>query len=280
MCSSEFSSSWVRLDKEAVEQGLEFRNFTSKYQKVSRLDSDTLDLVYAQIHEAELIIVKGGEPTREPLLFDFLKNIKEKNLRKDLRLFIQTNGTRDFDEWKEHLSGFDLEIGFSIDGWGEVNDWIRSTRFEDVIQNLRKVHDSELVKEISIDFTLSSFNCFHLPVFLKKIVELSLELPKIRTCPVFQWVQQYYASPLALSASVRSKIADEIEPILNEHGQLFLNHENLLKILRLPRLRPELIEQAQKWTSFMGRKRGVSLFDLEPRLAAAMAFDQNNEIQK
>lgn len=88
-------------------------------------------------------------------------------------------------------------------------------------------------------------------------------MPKLKECPVFQWVQQPYASPLNLKLEDRKRIADLSLPILETHRDFFLNSENLIRILQQPRAETPSILQAQRWFEYMNKIRGFSLGDSE-----------------
>ena len=72
MCSSEFSSSWINLDKKAIAKGLNFREFTRPYQKINRMTKTLMEEILEHSSEFDLVIIKGGEPTVEPLCLEFL----------------------------------------------------------------------------------------------------------------------------------------------------------------------------------------------------------------
>lgn len=270
MCSSEFSTSWIKHDQQALAEGLSFRKFTEPFHQAKRLSEEIIHQIADQISDTELIIVKGGEPTREPLLFKFLDLIKTKNRHPGLLLFIQTNGTRHFSEWESSVDGFQFEIGVSLDGWSEINDWIRTTKFDEILDHLQYLNDSPRVKNISIDFTLTLFNVFHLPEFLQKISNLARKIPKLITCPVFQWAQQYYASPLAIPLDDRIQIVNKILPILEANKDLFLNWENLVEVLKLPQFDEEKVQQAVRWTNHLNHLRKQSIYDLQPELGKSL----------
>ena len=86
-------------------------------------------------------------------------------------------------------------------------------------------------------------------------------LPKLRHCPVFQWAHQEYASPLALGLGDRMRVLREVEPILRAHGDFFLDHRALLKVLSMPQLPVPAVARAVRWLDFMNEKRGRSLPD-------------------
>jgi pyruvate-formate lyase-activating enzyme len=270
MCSSEFSSSWLKLDKKALDSGLSFREFTRPYQSINRMSQEMMEEILSHASEFDLVIIKGGEPTIEPLCLEFLQKLGKLNLPNDPLVFIQTNGTRDPSEWLPYTKGLKLEVGFSLDGWGQVGDWIRGTDFNQVLKNFRTVAQYPSVQEVTVDFTFSLFNCFHLSDFFEKMLELKSEIPKLRECAVFQWVQQFYASPLSLTLESRLKVREQVSLIFDKDPSFFLNYENLLKVLELPRLPEASVETAKKWTKFMNESRGFSIFDLQPELISAL----------
>lgn len=273
MCTSEFSTSWARPDAKAEEAGLEFRNFTKPFRKVAQVSKTLLAEVLAHVEDFDLIIVKGGEPSREPLCLDFLEavGVKTKGSEK-LNVFLQSNGTRPPKEWLPRLQHLNLEIGFSIDGLGTYFDWIRGGSYSKVMEHFELVCQASYVRSMSVDFTLSAFNCFHLPEFFSFISELHEKFPKFRECPVFQWVQQPYASPLALDLESRIQVRSLIEPIFKKKPKLFLNHENLLQVLTQPQLDREKRSQTIRWHDYLNDLRGYTLPD-DQRIKQSMRND-------
>lgn len=261
MCSSEFSSAWIGPDAKAESDGLEFRGFTKPYRSIARVSQETLADVLEHVDDFDLIIVKGGEPTREPLCLDFLETVGERTQK--TAVFLQSNGTRNPDEWLPRLKKLNLEVGFSFDGWEKQFEWIRGGSFAAVLSHFRKLNESAQVKRLSVDFTLSAFNCFHLPQFLEKIVELKTEVKKLSECPVFQWVQQPYASPLAIRLDDRIDVLNQVVPLLERERRLFLNSENLMKVLALPQLDLEKRMQTQRWFEYLSKLRGETHPDHE-----------------
>lgn len=270
MCSSEFSSSWIKLDQKALDLGLNFRDFTRPYQTVNRLSKMRMEEILEHAAEFDLVIIKGGEPTIEPLCLEFLQRLGKLRPENGPLVFIQTNGTRNPLEWLPYTEGLKLEIGFSMDGLGEIGEWIRGTSFNQVLENFMIVARHPSVTEITVDFTFSLYNCFHLSDFFEKMLELKLQFPKFRECAVFQWVQQYYASPLALTLESRLKVREHLIQVFAKDPDFFLNYENLLKVLELPRLSAPLVETAKKWTDFMNETRGSSIYNLQPDIRCAL----------
>ncbi len=271
MCSSEFSTSWFAHDRRAIQEGLEFRNFTGPAQQLKRITPELLEEIYQQVQDLDLIIIKGGEPTREPSCLNFLQRLNQSTQKKkNLAIFLQSNGTRAPEDWLEGLENLNFEMGFSMDGWGEVFRWVRGTDFDKFLANFLNTQKVSFVRSVSIDFTLSAYNCFHLPEFFAKLLELKEISPKLREIPVFQWVQQDYASPLNLRQEDRMRVADELEPILSRGRELFLNGENLLNVLRQPRAKERSLQQARQWYAYLKTVRGYSLQDWDHKIMESL----------
>ncbi len=266
MCSSEFSSSWISDDNKAVQMGLAFRDFTRSFQKIRRISKVEVDRLLEQAHEIDLLIIKGGEPTRDPQCLEFLERLTMLRPENLPNIFLQTNGTRPPQEWLPQLQGFQLEVGFSIDGWGDIYEWIRGSSFDKVLEHFRFLNAQPQVSALSIDFTLSAFNCFHFPEFLRHIIELKKEIPKLKTCPFFQWAQESYARPDNISLQHRKAIAQLSQPLLESDPELFVNYENILKVLVMEQGPERNRQHLRRWIEYMNDLRGNSLFDLEPTL--------------
>lgn len=265
MCSSEFSTGWSRHDRRAREQGLEFRDFTAPFEKPARVSRELLAEILDHADQLDLIIVKGGEPTLEPLCLEFLQKLAGR--AKAPNVFIQSNGTRPPSEWVKELRGLRLEIGVSMDGWGPVFEWIRGGKFDQVLSHLRELDQVDFVGGLTIDFTLSLFNGFHLPEFLERVTALRSELTKLKECPVFQWAQQPFASVLNLREADRAKIAEQARPFLADG--FFLDHEVLLGTLSRPRIDAASRQQALRWLDFITQMRGTAL-SAEPQIRESL----------
>ena len=245
----------------ARSRGLEFRGFTAPFDAPKRLSGTLLEQVFEASRDVDLVIIKGGEPTLEPLFFEFMERLKERGGTRAPSVFLQTNGTRRPSHWLARVGGLELDVGVSLDGWEDTYEWIRGTSFSSVLANIEALDAAAQVKSLTIDFTLSYFNCLHLPRFLREVLAIRERLPKLRHCPVFQWAHQEYASPLALGLGDRMRVLREVEPILRAHGDFFLDHRALLKVLSMPQLPVPAVARAVRWLDFMNEKRGRSLPD-------------------
>lgn len=272
MCSSEYSTRWAGPDARARAQGLEFRAFTRAFDQPKRAPAAVIDSIFHQADELDLIVIKGGEPTRDPHCLAFLRRLAARpHPKKQPWVVIQSNGTRAPAEWTIGLENLEMEVGCSIDGWGEVYEWVRGASFEKTLANLRAMAATPSIKALSVDFTLSAFNCHDLPRFLEKVLELKKEVPKIQLCEVQLWVQQPYASPLVLPTEERAGILEKIGPLLDANNDFFLGAENMRKVLSMPQLSGPERGQAARWMEYMNGLRSRNFSDVSPAAAAALS---------
>jgi organic radical activating enzyme len=271
ICSSEFSTQWAKHDAVAESEGLNFRAFTRPYRQLSVVSNEVLAEILDHVDSLDLVIIKGGEPTIQKRCLDFLQALNSRRKRSGLHVFVQSNGTRDPREWVPQLDKLRLEVGFSIDGIGDIFDWIRSANFDRVMQNLKALQDLPQIERLSVDFTLSLYNCFHLQDYFSELLKFKERFSKLDRCSAFQWVQQPYASPLALNLESRLEVMHQIEPLLRENQDFYLNSEHLLKILPLQQLPAPQVQQARAWYDFMARMRGRTIPRYHESIIASLA---------
>lgn len=271
MCSSEFSSSWIQDDAKAVAAGLEFRNFTGSYKAIQRFSKDKMEQLLAKSQELDLVIIKGGEPTRDPLCLEFLNHLSNISFQQTPIVFLQTNGTRHPKEWLPSTQkALHLEVGFSLDGWGPVYEWIRGTDFATVLNHFMILDESPEVKSLSVDFTLSAFNAFHFPEFLTRILELKRKMKKLEICPSFQWAQESYARVDNLLLKDRLLIRELVRPLFESEPLFFANYESILRVLEQEQVNQSVRHDALRWIDHMSNLRGRSLYDLQPQLKSSL----------
>jgi len=201
----------------------------------------------------------------------FLKLLSEKK-RNTTSVFVQTNATTDLHKWLLQFDSLAIDIGVSMDGWGTIFDWIRGPFFEKVLNNLNILNGAHNVNSITIDFTLSAFNVYHLPQFLERILELRQEYTKIKQCPVFQWAQQTYASPLAIPLKDRLIVLRDCQKIIKGNEEFFLDYEVLFKTLQMPQLNQEDILITKKWFEYLNLIRGYGIGEDELKIANALTL--------
>lgn len=126
------------------------------------------------INRAKRIYIAGGEPFYMKNALEFLKKLSEYEWnRKHTFIDIQTNGVSFNDKSLEILNRFDLQhIGFSIDGWEQVNEIIRfPTVWDELYSNFTYFEKkySNNKKTISVNTTISALNLPNIPKLLENI---------------------------------------------------------------------------------------------------------------
>tara|TARA_B100001996_G_C18592331_1_gene566561 strand:+ start:46 stop:1113 length:1068 start_codon:yes stop_codon:yes gene_type:complete len=148
MCSSYFSSSWFKYDKEDPPSSLS----DSAFKKI-------LDIV----PDIEHLTIKGGEPFLDKRNLIVLKKFLEKP---DGKVDIITNGSM----MNEDCFDTRVHLGFSVDGTYDVYKWIRSTDWDTVINNAKRFYD-ETGKGVSIESCISLHNFFHVEEFYNFFID-------------------------------------------------------------------------------------------------------------
>ena len=123
----------------------------------------------SKIKHIKHIYIVGGEPLLIKNHLKFLKKCVEQDCAKKMRLEYNTNITVLSDEMLEIWKNFkEVRIGASIDGCGEVNDYIRyPSKWENILKNLKKIDEAEGNFKVWIAFTVQTYNIFYIPEIIK-----------------------------------------------------------------------------------------------------------------
>lgn len=144
------------------------------------LKNTTVDKIFSKLESVKHIYIAGGEPLIEENNYVLLERLIEKNLKPTL--LYNTNLTninfKDknlIDLWK-HFSG--LEIIVSIDGYGEVNDYIRSgSNYEVILENIRYIKEQLPNTRISVNSVASVLSMESIPDLVKDLMTKDLVSP-------------------------------------------------------------------------------------------------------
>ena len=188
MCNPQSSSKIEREQKELLESAYDtnvieqanhfdnsgikkFSNWGGKQDKKRVWKS-----IYSWSSGIKNIYFTGGEPTLIKEIWDFIDYLKEKNLAKDITLEFNTNCTQNP---KKLIGTFDsfhsVEILFSVDGYKEVNDYIRfPSKWVEIENNIIKMLDNKR-ENIGLFFApvIQIYNILDLPRLLKWVNDLS-----------------------------------------------------------------------------------------------------------
>ena len=144
MCHPGASS---QIEKEYKEIGWKWHINPRKYKLTDVVNINTI----------EKLFVAGGEPTLMPEFVDFLERAIEQK-RTDIALRISTNATNINKKIFNLLKEFkDIEFTVSIDGYDQVNKYIRwPSDWNAITNNIHKLY--EITPNISFNVTVSMWN--------------------------------------------------------------------------------------------------------------------------
>lgn len=127
---------------------------------------------------AHKLYIVGGEPLIIDEHHESLERIVASGKAGGMRLEYNTNLTNLPDKLIKLWENFqEVRLGVSIDGYGDVFNYQRTpAKFDAVYKNMQKLNDNERIKlKAWFAFTVTPFNVFHLPEFMKwKLTESGL----------------------------------------------------------------------------------------------------------
>ena len=163
-CSSEYSSSWIKHEK----------LFDRQPRPIVKLSDKSIEKIIKILPGLEWLVIKGGEPFADKNNFYILNKLFDIN--KYCEVSFVTNMSLLSDEHIDILkkNPNKIKINASIDGIEKVYNWIRSTNFDTVINNMERLYNEVGIK-CNITLTLSIFNYFN----LTEIFDYFLDKPYI-----------------------------------------------------------------------------------------------------
>lgn len=180
MCDPHQSSKWIEdidIYNETFEHKLDKKSISAPEIDWDYIKQNT-------INSAKRIYIAGGEPFYMKNALEFLEKLSQYEWnRKHTFIDIQTNGVSFNDKSLEILNRFDLQhIGFSIDGWKQVNEIIRyPTNWNDLYKNLTYFKNNYCsdAKTISVNVTVSSLNLLDIDNLIKNLYPLDIHLNEL-----------------------------------------------------------------------------------------------------
>lgn len=152
MCSSTFSSEWIKIQK--------------KWNKPSKdvpwnFSIDQVVELAKQLSTCDLINIKGGEPFFNPRFKIFLKELADRNT--DIHLPILTNGTIIDDEALEQFSRFTRKPTFCVSLESTNDDLYQLIRgdkykFSDIKRNIQYVKNNYPNLILKTNYVLGAWN--------------------------------------------------------------------------------------------------------------------------
>lgn len=224
--------------------------------------------------KAKKLYIVGGEPLIIEEHFESLERLIASGRAKDIQIEYNSNLTNVTDRimkiWEEFKQ---VRIGVSIDGYGDVFEYQRTpAKWQSVYKNMQKLNDNTNINLKGwFAFTVTPFNVFHLPEFMKwKLNESGLtrfnpitgprpiitqhmchapkyynikvlpQMLKDEVCDHYQgYIDWVYSSDH--SEHVKNKFADILDGVMDfmnsesyteEHLEKFIQHTTKLDLFR------------------------------------------------
>lgn len=179
MCSPHDSSAWVSDHKKVypIFQAKELKEQMHWDQKSFNNywheNPDFWKEMYAQIPNLRQVYFAGGEPLMIKEHKMFLEEIVRQGYANKISIRYNTNGLLITDDIIELWEKFKLvKVGFSIDGLGDRNWYIRyPSEWETIVANLHRLDNTPDNIQVAIATAVQILNIKHLPDFAKWKIE-------------------------------------------------------------------------------------------------------------
>ena len=188
-CNSGLSTSWLKDDmaifgknyfdqstKEAVNESFlkdePIQNGLTN-QTASQFHSLLFSQVKKHIHQFRRVYISGGEPLLTKSYYKFLKICIEHDVAKKMTIEFNSNLTyipeQVWNLWKHFKK---IQINFSVDGIGTVNDFIRyPSKWNAIEKNMSRFTEANGNFFCQIHATLNVLNIWHLPELIEYIIK-------------------------------------------------------------------------------------------------------------
>ena len=281
-CSSFFSTKWIPLEEEALKFGLPLNEwktrpygFASFGHKHYRMTDEDVEKIYKLLPDLEVLYIKGGEPFADQQNFKIIEEVIRVN--PNCRVKLTTNLSKVPQKFLNVFKKINSKVGLgvSIDGIDKTYEYIRSTPFNQTIDNIKRWHDAGIKSFVSVNYNMSAHNFYHTVDFLEWFRNnLLQEVNKI-------YVKKMINSPSYISALwlfTPSQITRKINEIenLNLCTRRFVIHNLKAKEKRLSvddkknktykKNRLNEIKKFHEYTAFLNLKRDINIYDIHPQL--------------
>ena len=136
-------------------------------------DSKLIPNLFSDTPELQNMAIVGGEPLLIEEHCQALMSFVEQNKASEITLSYNSNLTvlpkKFLDLWKEFK---EVKIGYSIDGIGPVNDYIRyPSKWESIVRNIEKLNEAEGRYDVWPAVTVMAYNVLYVPEIIKWQIE-------------------------------------------------------------------------------------------------------------
>ena len=250
MCSPEYSTSWARALGESSPSPRE-------------MPRELFEEVLASAAGLERIWVKGGEPFASPRALEFLERLPKTGFCGEV--YIATNATLIGERAMAALRGLpSLGLSISVDGVGQVYDWIRGEKFARVEEGIARALSLSNIGSLRIAFTASAHNLWNLPDFMEWDLRQRTLDPRYGGAHFLQYAAEEKLRCENLPLADRREIRALSEKYAGAYAEKDL--QNLWNVLARPDASAESQVKFHQWTRQMNQLRGRDLYQILPRL--------------
>lgn len=269
MCGSIYSSKWIGFDKKAKAEGLEFREnsgLTNLHTKAFQATDEDMQKILDILPSIKFLLIKGGEPFADPRNIRLLKEIVDKKY--EMGILIVSNWaviTEEIWEILENLNknpNIELLVTASIDGTGKIYEWIRSTPYEQTLENM-ETYLRRTGKRVMVSSTVSLYTMW-------KLTETANEL--LSTGLVANIAYQYVFLPKysAYSMVPQHDIDRLVTGFFNNPAYIkdpkFFERTERMKTMKFNATADDA-NHALRWINYINSLRGFDIYNYYPELA-------------
>lgn len=268
-CSSQFSTAWIDDAKKLYFDWQMVETKGDPEQIIKNLSM--IDLT--ALHRIDL---KGGEPTLNPENIAVLEHLREKNILRNVEIFMTTNGTVINERLMELFEEAKfVMVQMSIDGPGKLNEYIRFGRNETASREVleRSIWRYSLLPRVRINMitAIMSYNVLRLVELRDWWMNLAERNGAMLKRIDFNLLVTHpeYLSVRVLSKPFRDKIVEFLEGSELYPGEF----SYVITTLKDEYLGAHLHNQWVDYTSNLDRIRNNNLLEVEPLLASEFKKD-------
>ncbi len=288
MCNPENSSKIHQEQKELLKENpLEFTPLidTSYFEKNEKnhisswhKNEDIWKNIYKWASGAKQLYFTGGEPTLIKENWELIDHLKQKGYSKNIHLIFNINCTQAPDKLIDTFEAFStVEINFSIDGYKEVQEYIRyPSQWKEIESNIIKILKNKK-ENVHFNFTpvVQVYNILNITQILQWIDELQITYGKIKTNMVMCTGPEFLdiaILPKIIKRKALSRIEEHIENIKDSYKK---NDSFLLeclfaitKVLKTEEKNDikKHLKRFYKYTTLLDKKRGDNFKKTFPEL--------------
>jgi MoaA/NifB/PqqE/SkfB family radical SAM enzyme len=274
-CSSFYSTKWIPLEEEAVEINLPLNEWKNQdggfnsfgYQHYAMSDSD-VEKIFKLLPDLYLLYIKGGEPFADNNNYIVLEELVRVNPK--CHVHITSNVSKLPEKYLKLLKKIEyVSLSCSFDGLHDTYEYVRSSKFEETIENIKRYKAAQIKGILSLSFNACIYNFYHIPEFFDYFSKNMIE--EIDLVKFSSWIKgPEFVSALFLldEKEIEEQISNVERMNLPERRFSLLGLRGRVKLNETisNEKRTQNIERFHKYTKFMNYKRGINIYDIHPQL--------------